>query len=75
MAAADSSRVAEKQAEPAVMTRAFRSLLLEEIDRAWIDHLTNMDHLRDGIGLRCCRAEGPAVLEFAQRVATTCSPR
>jgi preprotein translocase subunit SecA len=30
----------------------FRHLYLEEIDRAWVEHLTNMDHLRDGIGLR-----------------------
>jgi len=32
--------------------RVFRHLYLEEIDRAWVEHLTNMDHLRDGIGLR-----------------------
>jgi preprotein translocase subunit SecA len=32
--------------------RVFRHLSLEEIDRAWVEHLTNMDHLRDGIGLR-----------------------
>jgi preprotein translocase subunit SecA len=32
--------------------RVFRHLFLEEIDRAWVEHLTNMDHLRDGIGLR-----------------------
>ncbi len=32
--------------------RVFRHLYLEEIDKAWVDHLTNMDHLRDGIGLR-----------------------
>jgi preprotein translocase subunit SecA len=25
---------------------------LEEIDHAWVEHLTNMEHLRDGIGLR-----------------------
>jgi preprotein translocase subunit SecA len=25
---------------------------LEELDKAWVDHLTDMDHLRDGIGLR-----------------------
>ena len=34
------------------MTRLFRHYYLEEIDKAWIDHLTNMEHLRDGIGLR-----------------------
>lgn len=32
--------------------RVFRHIYLEEIDRAWVEHLTNMDHLRDGIGLR-----------------------
>jgi preprotein translocase subunit SecA len=32
--------------------RIFRTIYLEEIDRAWVDHLTNMEHLRDGIGLR-----------------------
>jgi preprotein translocase subunit SecA len=25
---------------------------LEELDKSWVDHLTDMDHLRDGIGLR-----------------------
>jgi preprotein translocase subunit SecA len=25
---------------------------LEELDKAWVDHLTEMDHLRDSIGLR-----------------------
>ena len=30
----------------------FRHFYLEEIDRQWVEHLTNMEHLRDGIGLR-----------------------
>ncbi|MBW2735153.1 MAG: preprotein translocase subunit SecA [Deltaproteobacteria bacterium] len=29
-----------------------RHFLLEEIDNQWIEHLRNMDHLREGIGLR-----------------------
>ena len=29
-----------------------RQLYLRQIDRHWQDHLTQMDHLRDGIGLR-----------------------
>jgi preprotein translocase subunit SecA len=45
------------------LLRAFRMLILEEIDRAWIDHLTNMDHLRDGIGLRGYGQRDPK-LEF-----------
>ena len=32
--------------------RYFRHYYLEEIDRAWVDHLSSMEHLRDGIGLR-----------------------
>jgi preprotein translocase subunit SecA len=32
--------------------RIFRHIYLEELDKAWVDHLTDMDHLRDGIGLR-----------------------
>ncbi len=29
-----------------------RYFVLEELDRCWKEHLLNMDHLRDGIGLR-----------------------
>ncbi len=29
-----------------------RYFLLEELDKAWKEHLRNMDHLREGIGLR-----------------------
>jgi preprotein translocase subunit SecA len=32
--------------------RVFRHYYLEQIDQAWVEHLTNMEHLRDGIGLR-----------------------
>ena len=35
-----------------LMLRVFRHYYLEEIDKAWVEHLTNMEHLRDGIGLR-----------------------
>ncbi|MDP3277483.1 MAG: preprotein translocase subunit SecA [Deltaproteobacteria bacterium] len=45
------------------LTRVFRTLMLEDIDKAWIDHLTNMDHLRDGIGLRGYGQRDPK-LEF-----------
>jgi preprotein translocase subunit SecA len=34
------------------MLRIFRHIYLEAIDEAWVDHLSNMEHLRDGIGLR-----------------------
>jgi len=42
----------EKEIGTALYLRIFRTVYLEEIDRAWVDHLTNMEHLRDGIGLR-----------------------
>jgi len=32
--------------------RLFRTLYLQEIDKQWLEHLSHMDHLRDGIGLR-----------------------
>jgi preprotein translocase subunit SecA len=34
------------------LLRVFRHHYLEEIDRAWVDHLSSMEHLRDGIHLR-----------------------
>jgi preprotein translocase subunit SecA len=42
----------EKNMDPVLLLRVFRYLYLEEIDRQWIDHLQNMDYLREGIGLR-----------------------
>jgi preprotein translocase subunit SecA len=42
----------EKEMGYELSLRVFRHVYLEEIDKAWVDHLTNMDHLRDGIGLR-----------------------
>ncbi len=42
----------EEEVGMELILRAFRRIYLEELDRAWVDHLTDMDHLRDGIGLR-----------------------
>ncbi len=42
----------EEEMTPELALRIFRHLYLEEIDKQWIDHLQNMDSLRDGIGLR-----------------------
>ncbi|SBW08886.1 preprotein translocase subunit, ATPase [uncultured delta proteobacterium] len=41
-----------KLAGPALYRDILRYFLLEELDRAWKEHLLAMDHLRDGIGLR-----------------------
>ncbi|HTJ81226.1 MAG TPA: SEC-C metal-binding domain-containing protein, partial [Polyangiaceae bacterium] len=42
----------EKEVGLELMLKVFRHIYLEELDRAWVDHLTDMEHLRDGIGLR-----------------------
>jgi len=42
----------EQETGPLLYLRIFRNFYLQEIDRQWIDHLTNMESLRDGIGLR-----------------------
>ena len=42
----------EKQMGTELLTRVFRHFYLEDIDKQWVEHLTNMEHLRDGIGLR-----------------------
>jgi preprotein translocase subunit SecA len=42
----------EKEMGTELLLRVYRHFYLEEIDRQWVDHLTNMEHLRDGIGLR-----------------------
>ncbi|MFO0552755.1 MAG: preprotein translocase subunit SecA [Polyangiaceae bacterium] len=42
----------EKDVGVELCLRIFRHIYLEELDKAWVDHLTDMEHLRDGIGLR-----------------------
>jgi preprotein translocase subunit SecA len=42
----------EKEMGTELLLRVFRHFYLEDIDQAWVEHLTNMEHLRDGIGLR-----------------------
>jgi preprotein translocase subunit SecA len=42
----------EKDLGSDILLRAFRHIYVEGIDEAWVDHLSNMEHLRDGIGLR-----------------------
>jgi preprotein translocase subunit SecA len=44
-------KLEEKVGEELIL-RIFRHIYLEEVDKAWVDHLTEMDHLRDSIGLR-----------------------
>jgi preprotein translocase subunit SecA len=42
----------EQEVGTELILRIFRHIYLEELDTAWVDHLTDIDHLRDGIGLR-----------------------
>jgi len=42
----------EKEMGTELLLRVFRHFYLEDIDKQWVEHLTNMEHLRDGIGLR-----------------------
>jgi preprotein translocase subunit SecA len=42
----------EKEMGTELLLRIFRHFYLEDIDKQWVEHLTNMEHLRDGIGLR-----------------------
>jgi preprotein translocase subunit SecA len=45
-------REKEKELGVEIALRLFRHIYVEGIDEAWVDHLSNMEHLRDGIGLR-----------------------
>ena len=42
----------EQQVGPEIMRLHERYLLLQVIDQQWKDHLLNIDHLKEGIGLR-----------------------
>ena len=42
----------EKEVGVELFMRIFRFIFTKQIDDAWVEHLSNMEHLRDGIGLR-----------------------
>jgi preprotein translocase subunit SecA len=42
----------EEEVGQLLFLRVFRNFYLQEIDNQWLEHLQNMDALRDGIGLR-----------------------
>jgi len=54
-------KMAAKAAEhgPEVMRMAEKSLLLQLLDHAWKEHLLQLDHLRQGIGLRSYAQRDP----------------
>ncbi len=53
----------EKEAEltPEIMRQIERLLMLQVIDRLWVEHLTAIDDLRQGIGLRAYGQRDPLV--------------
>jgi preprotein translocase subunit SecA len=42
----------EKELGVEIALRIYRHIYTETIDESWVNHLSNMEHLRDGIGLR-----------------------
>jgi len=52
----------EQELGPENMRIAERLVMLRVIDRLWMEHLTAMEHLRQGIGLRSVGQEQPLVV-------------
>jgi len=54
-------KMAEKAANvgPDIMRQVEKSLLLQELDHAWKEHLLTLDHLRQGINLRAYGQRDP----------------
>ncbi len=51
----------ESALTPEVLRQVERRVILSVVDRAWREHLYEMDHLRDGIGLRAVGQRDPLV--------------
>jgi preprotein translocase subunit SecA len=52
----------EQELNPDNMRLAERLVMLRVIDQLWMNHLTDMEHLRQGIGLRAAGQEQPLVV-------------
>ena len=61
ISAAADRKMAEKAVRygPPLMRAAEKSLLLQVLDQQWKDHLLQLDHLRQGIGLRAYGQRDP----------------
>jgi len=57
----DAYDVKEKEFTPELLREAERHIYLQVIDEHWMDHLREMDNLRDGIGLRAYGQRDPLV--------------
>ncbi|WP_191980845.1 SEC-C metal-binding domain-containing protein, partial [Clostridium haemolyticum] len=49
----------EEEITPERMREIERVILLKIVDTKWMDHIDNMDHLRQGMGLRAYRQQDP----------------
>jgi preprotein translocase subunit SecA len=60
--AEDSYTERERELGPDNMRLAERLVMLRAIDQLWMEHLTAMEHLRQGIGLRAVGQEQPLIV-------------
>lgn len=51
----------EQELGPTILREMERAIMLREIDSKWVDHLHNMDVLREGIGLRAYGQKDPLI--------------
>ncbi len=51
----------EREVGSEIMREAERVVLLRNVDRNWMDHIDNMDQLRQGIGLRAYGQHDPVI--------------
>jgi preprotein translocase subunit SecA len=51
----------EEQVGPEIMRQVERYVMLRAIDTKWIDYLTQMEHFREGIGLRAYGQRDPLI--------------
>jgi len=51
----------EKRLTPELMRPLERAILLEVVDTQWKDHLLNMDHIKEGIGLQAYGQKDPLI--------------
>jgi preprotein translocase subunit SecA len=49
------------QADPSILRRVERDIMLQIVDAQWKDHLYSLDHLKEGIGLRGYGQRDPLV--------------
>ncbi|MCL2399316.1 MAG: preprotein translocase subunit SecA [Defluviitaleaceae bacterium] len=51
----------ENEVTPEIMRQAERALMLRVIDQKWMDHIDNMDQMRQSIGLRAYAQRDPLI--------------